>query len=344
MTSSQANNATLEPVNYPWQKAIAKYQNPQLWRSSWQLINTLVPYAVVWYLMVLSLKVSYWLTLALTVVAAGFVVRLFIIFHDCGHGSFFKSQKANRFWGFVTGLLTFTPNSYWWREHAQHHASAGNLDDRGVGDIWTMTVQEYLKSPLWKRIQYRMARNPLCLFIIGPSILFLFIHRFSDKKSSAQGIRSVQLTNLGILGIGALMSSIIGLQQYIMIQLPIVMIAASAGVWLFYVQHQFEGVYWERDPNWDYVTEALKGSSFYKLPKVLQWFTGSIGFHHIHHLSPKIPNYYLEKCYKEIPLFQEIKPVTFFASLKSLTFRLWDEQHQRLVGFGYLKELRQSTT
>ena len=157
-----------------------------------------------------------------------------------------------------------------------------------------------------------MVRNPLCLFIVGPSILFLFIHRFSDKKSSIQGIRSVQLTNLGILGMGALISSFIGLQHYIMIQLPIVMMAASAGVWLFYVQHQFEGVYWERDPNWDYVTEALKGSSFYKLPKVLQWFTGSIGFHHIPHLSPKIPNYYLEKCYKEIPLFQEIKPVTFF--------------------------------
>jgi omega-6 fatty acid desaturase (delta-12 desaturase) len=328
---------------YPWQKEIAKYQQPQIWRSSWQLANTLIPYAFLWYLMILSLKTSYWLTLGLAVFASGLLVRLFIIFHDCGHGSFFKSQKANRFWGFITGILTFTPNSYWWREHAQHHASAGNLDDRGVGDIWTMTVDEYLKSSPLKRLQYRMARNPLCLFIIGPAFLFLFIHRFSDKKSSTQGIRSVLMTNLGILAMGTLISSIIGLKEYISIQLPVVMMSASAGVWLFYVQHQFEGVYWERDPHWDYVTEALKGSSFYKLPKVIQWFTGNIGFHHIHHLSPKIPNYYLEKCYKEIPLFQDIKPVTFLTSLKSLTFRLWDEQHQRLVGFGYLKQLRKAT-
>ena len=342
MSQSQPSNENVLPANSTWQKTIAKYQNPQLWRSSWQLINTLVPYALTWYFMVLSLKVSYWLTFALAMIAAGLLVRVFIIFHDCGHGSFFRSQKTNRFWGFVTGILVFTPHSYWWREHAQHHASAGNLDDRGIGDVWTMTVEEYLKCSFWKRVQYRLARNPLCLFIIGPSILFLFLHRFSDKKTSAQGVRSVQLTNIGILSVGAILSSVIGLQQYLAIQLPVVMMAASAGVWLFYVQHQFEGVYWERDPNWDYVTEALKGSSFYKLPKILQWFTGNIGYHHIHHLSPRIPNYYLEKCFKEIPIFQDIKPVTFLASFKSLTYRLWDEQHQRLVGFDYLKELKKA--
>ena len=342
MDSLKSSEHISKPVNYPWQKEIAKYQNPQLWRSSWQLANTLIPYAVLWYLMILSLKTSYWITFALAVIASGFLVRIFIIFHDCGHNSFFKSQTANRFWGFVTGILAFTPNSYWWREHAQHHASAGNLDDRGVGDIWTMTVEEYLKSPRLKRFQYRLVRNPLLLFVLGPAFLFLFIHRLSDKKSSEQGIRSVQMTNLGILAVGAVISSFIGLKAYISIQLPLVMMSASAGVWLFYVQHQFEGVYWERDPNWDYVTEALKGSSFYKLPKIAQWFTGNIGYHHIHHLSPKIPNYFLEKCYKEIPMFQEIKPVTFLTSLKSLTYRLWDEQHQRLVGFGYLKELRKA--
>lgn len=331
-----------ETINYPWQKAIAKYQSPDLMRSSWQLINTLVPYAVVWYLMVQSLKISYALTLSLAVIASLLLVRIFIIFHDCGHGSFFKSQNANRFWGLITGILAFTPSSYWWREHAQHHASAGNLDDRGVGDIWTLTVQEYLKSPLWTRIKYRFARNPLCLFIIGPSFLFLFIHRFSDKKTTKQGVQSVLMTNIGILAVGALLSSLIGVKEYIAIQLPVVMMAASAGVWLFYVQHQFEGVYWERDPKWDYVDEALKGSSFYKLPRVLQWFTGNIGFHHIHHLSPRIPNYYLEKCYNEIPMFREIKPVTFLSSLKAITYRLWDEQHQRLVGFGYLRTLKNS--
>lgn len=329
-------------INYPWQKALVKYQTPDTWRSSWQLINTLVPYAAVWYLMVLSLKVSYAWTLTLAVAASLLLVRIFIIFHDCGHGSFFKSQKANRFWGLVTGILAFTPSSYWWREHAQHHASAGNLDDRGVGDIWTMTVQEYLKSPLWTRIKYRLARNPLFLFILGPAFLFLFVHRFSDRKTTKLGVLSVLWTNIGILSVGAIISSIVGLKEYLAIQLPVVMMAASAGVWLFYVQHQFEGVYWERDPNWDYVDEALKGSSFYKLPRILQWFTGNIGFHHIHHLSPRIPNYYLEKCYNEIQLFREIKPVTFLSSLRSITYRLWDEQHQRLVGFGYLRELRKA--
>lgn len=326
--------------NPPWQEIVAKYQNPERARSIWQLVNTLVPYVFLWCAMVWSLSVSYWLTLALAIPAAGLLVRIFIIFHDCGHGSFFKSLKASRFWGFVTGVLTMTPYDYWRHEHAQHHAEAGNLDKRGFGDVWTLTVKEYIKASRWTRIRYRFARNPFCLFIIGPSILFLIVHRIPTGKAGHRGRRSTHLTNVGILAMAALISSIIGWKAYLLIQLPIVMIAASAGVWLFYVQHQFEGVYWERDKNWDYVTEALKGSSFYKLPRVLQWFTGSIGFHHIHHLSPKIPNYYLEKCYNENPLFQQIKPITLLTSLKSITYRLWDEQNHRLVGFGYLKKIK----
>ena len=324
--------------NLPWQKMLAKYQSPHRAKSIWQLFNTLIPYAFLWYLMYLSLSVSYWLTLALAVFAAGFLVRVFIIFHDCGHGSFFKSLKWNNFWGFVTGILTLTPYDYWRRDHAQHHAQAGNLDERGFGDIWTLTVKEYLKSPLWIRIKYRFARNPICLFLIGPSILFFIIHRLPNIR--AKGRRGIHLTNLAILCVAAVMSSLIGWKAYLLIQIPIVMMAASAGVWLFYVQHQFEGVYWERTEGWDYVDEAIKGSSFYKLPRVLQWFTGSIGFHHIHHLCPRIPNYFLEKCYNEIPLLQQVKPITFLTSLKSITFRLWDEEHQRLVGFGYLKTLK----
>ncbi len=322
---------------------VAKYQNPQLARSIWQLVNTLVPYVFLWYLMYLSLHVSYWLTLGLAVLAAGFLVRVFIIFHDCGHGSFFRSGKANRFWGFVTGILTFTPYDYWRHEHAQHHAGAGNLDKRGFGDVWTLTVKEYVTASRWTRIRYRFARHPLCLFIIGPAILFFIVHRIPGKEGGSRGRRSTYLTNVSILAMAAAVSSLIGLKAYLLIQLPVVAIAASAGVWLFYVQHQFEGVYWERHQQWDYVTEALKGSSFYKLPKILQWFTGNIGFHHIHHLCPKIPNYFLEKCYKENPLFQEIKPITFFSSLKSMTFRLWDEQNHRLVGFDYLRKLKAVT-
>ena len=203
-----------------------------------------------------------------------------------------------------------------------------------------MTVDEYLKSSKWTRIKYRFARNPICLFIIGPPILFIIAHRFSLGNSLARGRKSVLLTNFGILVMAGIMGLLVGFKEYILIQLPVLMIAASAGVWLFYVQHQFEGVYWERKDKWDYVSEALKGSSFFKLPKVLQWFTGNIGFHHIHHLNPRIPNYFLEKCYNENPIFQEIKPVTLLTSLRSLTFRLWDEQHKRLVGFGYLRRLK----
>ena len=187
---------------------------------------------------------------------------------------------------------------------------------------------------------YRVARNPFCLFIVAPAVLFLILHRLPLEKKGGRANKSIHLTNLGILGMAIVMSLIVGWKTYLMLQIPVVMMSASMGVWLFYVQHQFEGVYWERKENWDYLTEALEGSSFYKLPKVLQWFTGNIGFHHIHHLSPRIPNYFLERCHNENPIFQRIKPITFFSSLKSLTFRLWDEQHQRLVGFDYLKELK----
>ena len=326
--------------NLPWQKLLAKYQNPQRAKSIWQLVNTLIPYVFLWYIMYLSLSVSYWLTLALAIPAAGFLVRIFIIFHDCGHGSFFKSKKWSDFWGFVTSILVFTPYDYWRHEHAQHHAAAGNLDDRGFGDIWTLTVKEYLKASRWTRIKYRFARNPICLFIIGPAILFLVVHRLPRKDAGPKGTRGIYVTNVALVAAITAMCFWIGWKAYLLIQLPVLLMAASSGVWLFYVQHQFEGVYWERKEGWDYVDEAIKGSSFYKLPKVLQWFTGNIGFHHIHHLCPRIPNYFLEKCYKEIPLLQQIKPITFLASFKSMTFRLWDEQHQRLVGFGYLKTLK----
>jgi len=323
-----------------WQVIVAKYQNPQRRKSIGQLLNTLIPYALIWFAIEKCLSISWWLAIPLVFIAAGLLVRVFIIFHDCGHGAFFKSLKANNFWGFVTGILTFTPYHYWRHEHAIHHSHAGDLDHRGVGEIWTMTVNEYLKSSRWVRVKYRLARNPFFLFIIGPAFLFLIVHRFTSKKASARERKSVHLTNLGILVMALLMSLLFGFKTYLLVQLPIIMIAASAGVWLFYVQHQFEGVYWERNVHWDYVTEALKGSSFLKLPKVLQWFTGNIGFHHIHHLSPRIPNYFLERCYKENPMFQEIKPITFLESFKSLTFRLWDEQHNRLVGFDDLRKLK----
>ena len=304
------------------------------------MVNTLVPYVGLWYLMYLSLAVSYWLVVPLVILMAGFQVRVFIIHHDCGHGSYFKSQKANDVWGFITGVLTFTPYYLWRWEHAVHHASSGDLDRRGTGDVWTLTVQEYLEASRWKRFAYRLARNPFILFVIAPLFLFLVKHRFAPARAAERERRSVAWTNLALLGVAVFMSMIFGLKAYLLIQVSIIAIAGSAGVWLFYVQHQFEGVYWERQNNWDYVTASLQGSSFYKLPKVMQWFSGNIGFHHIHHLSARIPNYNLERCHKAEPLFQTVKPITLFASFKSFTFRLWDEQRHKLVGYSHLRTLR----
>jgi omega-6 fatty acid desaturase (delta-12 desaturase) len=323
-----------------WKEIVSRYQKPALGRSLWQLVNTLLPYAVLWYLMYVSLAFSYWITVPLAILTGGFLVRVFIIFHDCGHGSFFKSRRANDILGFITGVLTFTPYYHWRWDHAIHHASSGDLDRRGMGDLWTLTVQEYLEASRWERFGYRLARNPFVLFVIAPLFLLLIKQRFSKAKASRRERHSVYWTNLAVLGSVAVLMWTFGFEAYLMIQLTVLLVAGSAGLWLFYVQHQFEGVYWERRGQWDYTAAALQGSSFYKLPKVLQWFSGNIGFHHIHHLSPRIPNYHLEKCHKAEALFQSVKPVTLFASFKSFTFRLWDEQRRKLVGYGHLRNLR----
>jgi omega-6 fatty acid desaturase (delta-12 desaturase) len=323
-----------------WKEIVARYQKSSTGQAVWQIVNTIIPYVALWYLMYLSLAVSYWLVVPLAVLAGAFVVRVFIISHDCGHGSFFKSRKANDILGFITGVLTFTPYHHWRWEHSIHHSSSGDLDRRGTGDVWTLTVQEYLEASRWKRFSYRLARNPVVLFVLAPLFLFLVMQRFPKLKAPLRERLSVYWTNLALLAIAGGLSWAFGFKAYLIIQLTVLMVAGSAGVWLFYVQHQFEGVYWERSGEWDYATAALKGSSFYKLPKVLQWFSGNIGFHHIHHLSPRIPNYHLEKCHKAEPLFQTVKPITLLGSLKSFTFRLWDEQKHRLVGYGQLKTVR----
>jgi len=320
-----------------WKEIVAQYQQPSLQRSLRQVINTMAPYVALWFLMYLSVRVSYWLTGALALLAGGFLIRVFIIFHDCGHGSFFKSRKANDILGCITGVLSFTPYYHWRWEHALHHATSGDLDRRGKGDVWTLTVQEYLDASPWERFTYRLARNPLILFVLAPVFLFLIKQRFSSKKAGRRERASVYWTNLAVLAMGTGLGCLFGFKTYVLLQLGVLLVAGVAGVWLFYVQHQFEGVYWERRDEWDYYEAALQGSSFYKLPRILQWFSGNIGFHHIHHLSPRIPNYNLEKCHQAEPLFQTVKPVTLFASFKALTFRLWDEQRRKLVGFRVLK-------
>ena len=327
-----------ETGSVPWQKTVAKYQDPDAFRSWWQVINTLVPYVILWILMVLSLNLSYWLTLLLAIPAAGFMVRTFILFHDCGHGSFFKSKRANDTLGIITGIMTFTPYYQWRHNHAVHHATVGDLDRRGVGDVMTLTVEEYQALPGWKKLGYRIMRNPLILFTVGAPLSFVIGQRFSSRDAGKKERYSVYWTNLALLVIIVLMSVTIGIRAYVLVQLPILVLGTVAGVWLFYVQHNFEGVYWARHDRWDFVAASFQGSSFYKLPRILQWFTGSIGYHHVHHISPRIPNYFLEKCHQDNPVFQAVKPLTLWSSRRSLFLRLWDEEGQVLVGFGALKE------
>lgn len=333
------NNKINEPTpteQVRWQAIVAKYAKPDLRRSLWQVANTLIPYFILWYLMIRSVEVSYWITLALAVLAAGFLMRAFIIFHDCGHGSFFKSQKWNDFLGIITGILNFTPYYRWKHDHAIHHATAGDLDRRGTGDVYTMTVKEYLAAPWWKKTGYRIMRNPFALLGVGPLLVFVVTQRIPLPSQGKREKASVWWTNLALAVIAALMCLLVGWKTYVLVQLPIIFISSTLGIWLFYVQHNFDPSYWDNHEGWEFVKAGLQGSSFYKLHPILQWFSGNIGFHHIHHLSSKIPNYNLPQCYYENPLFH-VKPLTFVASLKSLSLRLYDEEQKMMVGWSGLK-------
>jgi omega-6 fatty acid desaturase (delta-12 desaturase) len=321
-----------------WKELVTPYQQPCIWRTTWQIVHTITAYVLLWYLMYHSLTVNYWLTLPLVILAGGVLVRIFIIFHDCGHGSLFKSRRANGLVGFITGLLTFTPYAHWRWEHALHHATSGDLDRRGTGAIWTLTVQEYRESSRWRRLAYRLMRHPVILLGLAPLYLFLLKQRFPSPKANTRERRSVWWTNLALVGVTAAMSALFGPIAYLVIQVAVLAVSGAAGVWLFYVQHQFKGVYWERQGTWDYTAAALQGSSFYKLPRILQWFSGNIGFHHIHHLSPRIPNYNLEKCHKSHPMFQDTPALTLLPSLNAFALCLWDEPRRELVGFRHLKE------
>jgi acyl-lipid omega-6 desaturase (Delta-12 desaturase) len=317
-----------------------QFQSASLWRARWQVINSIVPYVLLWFAMDRALAVSYWLMLPVAFLAAGFLVRIFIIFHDCGHASFFKSKRANNAMGIFTGLLNMTPYRHWRWQHALHHGTSSDLDRRGIGDVWMMTVQEYLQSTRLERLAYRIVRNPLVLFLIAPIFLFVVQQRFASPAAPQRERQSVRRTNLGLCALVLFMGTVMGFKSFLLIQLTVLAIAGAFGLWLFYVQHQFEDSYWARTGSWCYTEAALKGSSFYKLPRILQWFSGNIGFHHIHHLSPRIPNYYLQRCHEANPLFATIKPVTLWASLKSLRLRLWDEQRGMFVGFRHLRLVR----
>jgi omega-6 fatty acid desaturase (delta-12 desaturase) len=323
-----------------WRDVVAKYQRPCNARALWQLASTLIPYALLWYLMYHAIAVSLWLAVPVAVLAAAFLLRIFIIFHDCGHGSFLDSRRANDAVGFLTGVLTFCPYHHWRWQHAIHHGTTGDLDRRGMGDVWTMTVQEYLDASLWRRCAYRLARNPVILFILAPLFVFVVYQRFASPRANRRERHSVQWMNLALLGMAVALAWIFGIWPYLLIQSIVVAVAGTAGIWLFYVQHQFEDAYWKRSEDWNYTAAALRGSSFYKLPRVLQWFSGNIGFHHIHHLSPRIPNYNLQKCHEGEPMFQQVRTMTLASSLRSLTLRFWDEHENRLIGYAGLRRIR----
>jgi omega-6 fatty acid desaturase (delta-12 desaturase) len=326
-----SNTAPDEPPS--WQELTTPYQHSDPRRSVVQVANSVLPYLALWYLMYRSLAVSYWLTLALAVPTAIFLIRSFIIFHDCGHGSFFRSRRANQILGIVTGLFVFTPYEAWRHAHAIHHATAGDLDRRGIGDVWMLTLQEYYALPRMQRLAYRMFRNPIAMLGGGPIAIFVFVQRLPIGEMGRRRPASILWTDVAVVAIFVTAALTIGLPAFLLVQTPVLMLAGAVGVWMFYVQHQYEGVRWDHHADWDYYAAAMEGSSFYKLPRFLQWVTGNIGYHHIHHLNARIPNYNLEACYRANPVFQQVTPLTLRTSLRSLRLRLWDEERRCMVGF-----------
>jgi acyl-lipid omega-6 desaturase (Delta-12 desaturase) len=335
----KATSAELETTETAWYQATADYSCADLRKSLCQVVDTLTPYFALWAAMAYMVQqhFPYWWILTLAIIAGGMLVRIFSLFHDCCHGSFFASSRANTTFGYVTGILTFTPFEDWRRRHNIHHFTAADLDRRGVGAIWTMTTAEYLAAPLSRRCAYRFYRNPFILFGPGSALLFLVFQRFSSKGAGKRERTSVLRTNLALALVVSVASWTIGLRTYLLVQLPIILIAASLGLWLFYIQHQFENVYWARHESWNPTRVALEGSSYFKLPKILQWFTGNIGLHHVHHARPKIPNYKLQRCHDEIPALKIVKPITLRTGLTSLRLGLCDEKDKKLVSFASLK-------
>jgi acyl-lipid omega-6 desaturase (Delta-12 desaturase) len=316
-----------------WAVALDPYSRPRWGRSLLDVATSIVPYLTLSVVMYLLLDVSYWLVLAVAVPAAGFLLRTFIVFHDCTHGSFLPSRKWNNRLGVLAGLLVMHPFHNWRHHHVAHHGSAGDLDRRGTGDVPTLTVEEY-RSRSWSgRLGYWLFRHPLVMFGIGPLWSLVIGPRFMPKNPSPAMRRSVIATNLALAVAITAICLAIGWQEYLLVQAPTVVLAGTAGVWLFYVQHQFEDVYWESSENWSYADAALKGSSYLRLPQPLQFFTGNIGLHHVHHLNARIPNYMLQRAHDENEIFHDVPVLTFWDGIKSVRLKLWDEERGRLVTF-----------
>ncbi len=318
-----------------WYYATARFAKPSLSRAIFQLLNTFIPYFLLLGVIIYLVEsgFSYWLTLPLSIIAGLLLVRIFIIFHDCCHNSFFASRPANKILGYFCGFLTCTPYRDWQWAHSRHHATAADLDNRSYGSIWTMTVDEYRSASLWTRLRYRLYRHPLVLLGPGPLIMFLLANRFPTKGVGRPQRTSVWITNVAVVVMFTVAIWQLGFGDTCRIAIPIMFVASAIGVWLFYVQHQFEGVHWFRHDQWDILKASLKGCSYYKLPNALHWFTGNIGIHHVHHVRTAIPNYHLQWCFNETPQLQEINVLTIRQSLRSLRLNLWDEVQGKLVSF-----------
>lgn len=329
-----------------WYQKLTLFSRRSWSRAILQIANTVIPYLLIAGFMVFTREREwpYWITLLLAIPAALFLVRTFIIFHDCTHGSFTPSTLANRVIGFITGVLTFTSFESFRVSHLTHHATNGKLDHRGVGDVYTMTFEEYRDASRWSRFTYRVYRNPVILFVLGPLFTFVITNRWAGVGRTRAHTRSILLTNLGIAVIATTISLVFGFWTYFAVQFPIIMISGSMGIWLFYIQHQFDPGYWARDDKWDRYNAAMHGSSYYKLPTILRWFSGNIGVHHLHHLQPRIPNYRLYRAYKEVPEAKVSSPLTIWSSLKSIKVNLWSEVHERFLTFRQASRLMSGGT
>lgn len=316
-------------------RALGRYCVPNCARSVLELTITVVPFAVIWILMWAALDAGFWIGFLLAVPAAGFLVRLFMIQHDCGHGSFFRQRLANDWVGRVIGVLTLTPYDFWRRTHALHHANSGNLDRRGTGDLATLTVREFLTRSQWRQLLYRMYRHPILMFGVGPAYLFIVRHRLPKglMRSGWLPPLSTMATNVAIAILAITMIRLIGFGPFLLVQLPITIFAASIGVWLFYVQHQFVDTVWDHDANWNFHAAALHGSSYYELPSVLRWFTANIVIHHVHHLCSRIPYYRLPQVLRDHPRLATVGRLTLLQSFRCVRMVLWDERQRRLISF-----------
>jgi omega-6 fatty acid desaturase (delta-12 desaturase) len=334
--------ATSKRQRPEWAEALDPYAQPRWGRSLLDLATSVVPYLALSVVMYLLLDVSYWVVLAVAIPAAGFLLRTFIVFHDCTHGSFLPSRSWNNRLGVLTGLLVMHPFHNWRHHHVAHHGSAGDLDRRGTGDVLTLTVAEYQARGWRGRLTYWLFRHPLVMFGIGPFWSLVISPRFMPKNANRRMRRSVIWTNVALLVLIAGICFAIGWWEYLLIQLPTVVLAGTAGVWLFYVQHQFEDVYWENGSDWSYTEAALQGSSYLKLRQPLQFFTGNIGLHHVHHLNARIPNYNLQRAHDENEIFHQVPVLNFWDGIRSVRLKLWDEDGGRLITFAEARRQRRA--